>query len=184
VARHGQTDWNLQGRFQGHGDPPLNDLGHRQAAALAEELARRGIVELASSDLRRARQTAAAVEARTGLVARPCPAFREVDLGTWEGLTEAEVAGRHPDELAAWRAGRDVRRGGGETETEAAERFVAGLTQLVAAAAGAGPVAVVAHGLVLRRAMELLVAEARVALPGAAPHLANGRWLELDLRSA
>jgi broad specificity phosphatase PhoE len=182
VARHGQTDWNRDGRFQGHGDPPLNARGRAEAAALAAELAGEGVTYLATSDLVRARQTAAVIAERTGLEANPCPAFREVDLGTWEGLTEREVARRHPDELRAWQAGRDVRRGGGETETEAVRRFVGGLDRVLAATGEEGTPLIVAHGLVLRRVLDHLVATGRMDLPGPAPHLANGRWSSLQVR--
>lgn len=181
VARHGQTDWNRQGRYQGHGDPPLNEQGREQAAALAEELCGQGVTHVATSDLRRARETAAVLAARAGLEPHACPAFREVDLGTWEGLTEAEVTQRHPAQLRAWKAGEDVRRGGGERDSEAAQRFVAGLDRLLEGTGGDATPLVVAHGLVLRRAMERLVADGRLALPGPAPHLANGHWMLLAL---
>lgn len=184
VARHGQTDWNLEGRYQGVGDPPLNDRGRQQAAALAHELAEEGITHVASSDLRRARETAAAVAAGAGLQAQVCPAFREVDIGTWEGLTAAQVAERHPAELQAWKAGEDVPRGGGERESAAAVRFVAGLDRLLEATGEDATPVVIAHGLVLRRAMDHLVATGRLALPGPAPHLANGHWMRLAIAAA
>lgn len=177
VARHGQTDWNLEGRYQGHGDPPLNEQGREQAVALADELSGQGVTHVTSSDLQRARETAAVLAARAGLEAHTCRAFREVDLGTWEGLTEAEVNQRHPAQLQAWKAGDDVRRGGGERESEAAQRFVAGLDRLLEGTGGSATPLVVAHGLVLRRAMERLVADGRLTLPGPAPHLANGHWM-------
>jgi len=67
LARHGETDWNRVGRWQGHADPPLNDAGRTQAAELAERLAGDGIAAIYSSDLMRASQTARVVADRLGL---------------------------------------------------------------------------------------------------------------------
>jgi len=103
-ARHGQSTWNAEGRWQGQADPPLSALGRVQAEALAEALAGAGIALLAASDLARARETAAIVGARLGLAPVLEPALREHDVGAWSGLTRTEVEARWPAELARFRA--------------------------------------------------------------------------------
>jgi probable phosphoglycerate mutase len=119
-----------------------------------------------TSDLRRARQTAAAVSAACGAPVRVDPALREVDLGGWEGLDDETAARRFPVEHASWRRGEDVRRGGGETLAEAGERVAAAILAAAGECPPGGVVVVVSHGLVLRHACQL-------------PHLANGAWAAL-----
>jgi broad specificity phosphatase PhoE len=96
LARHGETDWNRDGIWQGHGDPPLNDLGRQQAAALAERMREVEIDVLYSSDLRRALETAEILAAAKGLPVTPDPALREMDVGSWTGLTFAQIEDRFP----------------------------------------------------------------------------------------
>lgn len=105
LVRHGETEWNRVGRWQGHADPPLNATGRRQAAELAERLAGDGIAAVYSSDLARARQTAGAVADRLGLDVVEEPALREIDVGSWSGLTRAEVAEQYPEGFARWLGG-------------------------------------------------------------------------------
>src|SRR5262252_2076150 len=90
LVRHGETDWNAEGRLQGHTDRPLSDFGRRQARALADELAGDSIVAVYASDLSRARETAEIVAAQLGLEVALDPRLREKDWGTWEGLTPEE----------------------------------------------------------------------------------------------
>ncbi|MFB9235897.1 histidine phosphatase family protein [Plantactinospora siamensis] len=103
--RHGNTDWNAGDRVQGQTDVPLNDLGQEQARAAAPLLAALRPDAIVASDLRRARDTADALAALTGLAVRPDPRLRERYFGRWQGLTIPEVAERHPAEYRAWRAG-------------------------------------------------------------------------------
>ena len=93
LARHDQTDWNAQHRYQGHAQVPLNETGQRQAAALGDRLAREGIEVVYSSDLPRAWQTAQAVAAVCGLPVQAEPRIREMDFGEWQGRTHAEIRG-------------------------------------------------------------------------------------------
>jgi broad specificity phosphatase PhoE len=132
LARHGETDWNRQGRFQGHADPPLNETGRAQAAELAAELEGVGLAAVYSSPLGRALETAQLVAAEHGLEPVAVDALREVDVGSWEGLTRAEVEARFPEQLARW---LDYDQGweDGESYEEMGRRVVVALLQLAAA---------------------------------------------------
>lgn len=102
LARHGETDWNRERRFQGHADLPLNEVGRRQAAKLARSLALdRPIGAVYSSDLRRAAETAAIVGRRVGLAPILRRDLREADVGEVTGLTREEVEVNFPEVAAA-----------------------------------------------------------------------------------
>jgi broad specificity phosphatase PhoE len=90
LVRHGETDWNAEGKLQGHTDRPLNDYGRRQAQALADKLAGESIDAVYASDLSRARETAEILGAKLGLPVAVDPDLREKDWGNWEGLTSEE----------------------------------------------------------------------------------------------
>lgn len=96
IVRHGETDWNLEKRIQGHLDIPLNATGRAQALAMAYNAAHHRFAALYSSDLGRALETARAVAEREGLEVRPLPQIRERHYGIFQGLTAAEGALRHP----------------------------------------------------------------------------------------
>ena len=103
LIRHGQTDMNREGRFQGQIDVPLNSIGLAQARRLAERLARERFDAFYCSDLLRTRQTAEPSSSRLDLAAEPMPGLREQHFGILEGLSFPEVTTRHPDELQQWR---------------------------------------------------------------------------------
>jgi probable phosphoglycerate mutase len=128
VARHGQTDWNLEHRWQGWADPPLNATGRAQAAELGEAMTGRGIAAVVSSDLRRAAETAEIAAARLGLPVELDSRLREVDVGEWSGLTSSEVEARYP---AGYRRRREGDTGWveGETLGAMAGRVVAALLE-------------------------------------------------------
>ena len=90
LVRHGETDWNAEGRLQGHTDRPLNDHGRRQAKALAERLAGEGADAIYASDLSRAKETAEILGTRLGLPVVIDADLREKNWGNWEGLTGDE----------------------------------------------------------------------------------------------
>jgi broad specificity phosphatase PhoE len=145
LARHGETDWNRQGRWQGQSDRPLDDAGRAQARLLGAHLAGVGIDLLYSSDLARARETAAAVEAATGLEAVIDPALREVDVGGLVGCSREEVEARDPEWFRIWRDGGVIGYPDGETYLELHRRSVAAFERILSAADGRRA-AVVCHG--------------------------------------
>ena len=104
VARHGETEWNTQGRVQGHLDSPLTDRGRRQSEALARAVAAEPIAAIYSSDLGRALDTAAPVARVFGLAVRTELRLRERHLGVFQGLTFVDAARIHPELHARYRA--------------------------------------------------------------------------------
>lgn len=120
--RHGQTAWNVERRFQGTTDVELTETGVGQARRAARLLASLQPDAIVASDLRRAANTAAELAALTGLEVAHDEGLRETYAGVWQGLTHEEIIARHGEEYAAWKRGEPVRRGGGELETEVADR--------------------------------------------------------------
>ena len=105
LVRHGHTEWNQLGRYQGHAPTPLSTRGLAQVTHLAAALAGdTTIAAVVSSDLLRCRQTAAPIAAAHGLAVRYDPRFREMDYGNWQGLTAAELAELDAEHYAAYRA--------------------------------------------------------------------------------
>ena len=106
ILRHGQSEWNAQGRWQGQADPPLTELGERQARAAAEQLldSKISFDGVASSDLQRARRTAEilGVALNVGDVSS-FSEFRERSAGPWQGLTRAEIETSWPNAIAEQR---------------------------------------------------------------------------------
>lgn len=184
VVRHGRTEWNAAGRFQGRADPPLDEVGRGQADGCGKELASRfdqaGLAPpvIVSSDSRRASETAAAVAGAFALPYRTDAQLREVDVGRWEGLTREEVRARFPDEYRRWSSGLDIRRGGGETLAEAGRR-VADRIEAAWSGLESRPLVVVGHGMALQAALGRLRSRSRVSFHGEPPHLGNGAWLAL-----
>lgn len=147
--RHGQTDYNVQLRFQGQIDVPLNDTGHRQARQLAARLAREPAARLVSSDLARARQTAAPLAAAWQRQPQLNAALREQSFGVLEGLDRAAIEQRHPHLWAQWCEHRaDFALPGGESLRDFHRRILQAVRQLADEEAG-GRCVVVTHGGVL-----------------------------------
>lgn len=151
LARHGETRWNRDSRFQGHADPPLTALGRAQARALAASLAGERLDAVYSSPLRRALETAEIVAQRLALEVQPVEDLREVDVGSWQGLTRAEVAERFPEEFARWLA-FGAGWSDGESYEQLGERVSAALLALGERHAG-GAVLAVTHGGPMRSAL-------------------------------
>jgi len=144
LARHGESDWNVERRWQGHADRPLTDRGREQARELAARLADVHLDAVYSSDLRRAWETADAVAEHHGLEVGQLPELREVDVGSWCGLTRDECAERFPDAFSRWRNGGSG-WDDGESYEEMGERIVA-VVQRLAADHPDGAILVVSHG--------------------------------------
>ena len=178
VWRHGNTDWNAQGRVQGQTDVPLNDLGHQQAVDAAELLIRLKPDLIVASDLRRATDTAAALAALTGLSVRPDPRLRERFFGEWQGLTMTEVAADRPEEHARWTDGADVIGGGVETLDDLGKRVAEALQDAADAIPAGGTAVVATHGAAARQGMGHLLGWPRQQLRTLRA-LQNCHWVEL-----
>ncbi len=98
LIRHGETEWNRSGRWQGHADVPLSPDGYRQAEALAARLVAENIRfdHIYASDLSRAMETARIVAAALEMPLQSAPELREINMGAWSGLTRAEIVARYP----------------------------------------------------------------------------------------
>lgn len=146
LARHGETDDNREPiRVQGFHDTPLNEVGRRQAAELAERLADEGIVSLWSSDLVRATETAEIVGRSIGLDPRLDQRLREGNRGELEGRLWIDIEREDPQLYAAWRrAGEEFRFPGGESLREQSDRVSAALEDV--RRSGELPALVVTHG--------------------------------------
>jgi probable phosphoglycerate mutase len=132
LARHGETDWNSERRWQGHADQPLNARGREQARVLGAELSGRPIDAIYSSDLLRARETAEIVASELGLEVRVEPGLREVDVGSWSGLAHGEIETNDPEGFRRWQEGGKGWEHG-ESYDEMATRVVAAVTEIAAA---------------------------------------------------
>jgi broad specificity phosphatase PhoE len=139
VARHGETDWNRHGRWQGWADPPLNDTGRAQARRLADELRDIAFDAVYSSDLRRAVETAEILAAPHGKPVVSDEGLREIDVGSWSGLTRAEIAERFPG----------GERPDGETHEQHAERVRVAVMRIARAHLGER-ILLVTHGGTIR----------------------------------
>ena len=144
LARHGESDWNRSKRWQGFTDRPLTEVGREQARALALRLEDTELDAIYSSDLQRARETAEIVAAAKGLSVQSTPDLREVDVGSWSGLSRADAEARFPEGYARWLDGGEG-WDDGETYREMSERVVAAILR-IAEANASGRVLVVAHG--------------------------------------
>ena len=153
LVRHGQTDWNLEGRYQGQSDVPLNENGLAQARSLIERLNGRTFAAVYSSDLKRARQTAKPIANKLGLPVQIEPRLREINQGEWEGVLVEDIKARYA-EIWSQRTvdPASVRPPGGETVSEVAERVYAALDG-IARLFPTERVLIVSHGLSIATAI-------------------------------
>jgi len=167
--RHGQTQWNLEGRFQGQSDIPLDPVGEQQAERAARLLAALHPDAIISSDLGRALATAAPLARLTGLTVTTDKDLRERHGGAWEGLTDAEIRARYPTEHAQWLVPD------GESSAVVADRAGAAMERIAASLEPGSLAVVVSHGAAIR-----LGAERLLGLPeeywGVVGPLANCAW--------
>lgn len=148
LARHGESDWNRSKQWQGFADRPLTDLGREQAAELARRLEETELDAVYSSDLQRARDTAEIVARTKGLAVHTTPDLREVDVGSWSGLTRAEAEARYPEQYGRWLQGGEGWEDG-ETYEQLGERVFRAISRIARDHQGER-VLVVAHGGTIR----------------------------------
>ena len=151
-VRHGETDWNRAGRWQGHADVPLNGTGRRQAEAIAARLNRWQvtITTIVSSDLRRCRQTVAPISEKTGLQPVFDSVWRERDVGDFQGYSIAENQERYPELFAQAAASGDLTPPRGESFAALQKRAVGAFAALQTAVTPGAVVLVVTHGAFMR----------------------------------
>lgn len=154
--RHGQTDYNVERRFQGQSDIPLNEVGRTQAAQAASYLSELRPGSIVSSDLSRAADTADELASLLNVDVTRDERLRETAFGQWEGRTRDEIRGSWPHELEQWLSGADMNPPGGESRSESGRRVASAITDIVDHSE-AETIAIVAHGAVLRAAAELLL---------------------------
>lgn len=151
LARHGETPWNAEGRYQGQVDIPLSDVGLRQAQALGARLREVPITRAVCSPLSRARQTAELALGARDIPLTLDPGLMEIAHGTWEGLLASEIRERDPERMRAWReAPHEVLMPEGESLQHVLDRAWPALAR---ACDGLGPgdtLLVVAHDAVNR----------------------------------
>ena len=169
LVRHGESTWNVEGRWQGHADAPLTELGERQAQAAADSLDFE-ITAVWSSDLSRARRTAEVLAAGAGVdQVRVDQRLRERDVGEWTGMTRGEIEEQWPGYLAEHKSPP-----GFEVDADVAERTLVAVRHLGATEAPDAVVLAVAHGGVIRTVERRLGVD-----PAPVPNLA-GRWLTVS----
>ncbi len=123
LTRHGQTDWNIAGRYQGHSDVPLNQIGQSQATQIAKRLSKETIHAIYTSDLSRAANTAQAIADFHQLEIKKNSRWRELAFGDWEGMTYQEMSAHSPDLFSKWMIDSlNISTPNGETLAQLAER--------------------------------------------------------------
>lgn len=175
LLRHGRTEWNATGRFQGQLDAPLDGIGRAQAEAAAIAVAPMQPDGLVSSDLSRAMDTAAAVSAECGIEVGVDARLREIYLGAWEGLTRAEARSKYAEEYARWQTGEDARRGGGETYAEVGARCLEVINEWLDRLGPGSTLIAVTHGSAARATIGTMLGMDPDTWWRLAP-LSNCRW--------
>ena len=152
-VRHGSSTWNDEGRIQGQLDPPLSEKGREQALKLGVRFRDTPLEGFYSSDLLRARETAAAIGAQIGREPELLPELREVALGEWEGLQREEIVARYPEQWTRWieRPSWDIVPGG--EGTAAFEGRVGAAIEEMVRRHPAGRILIVTHGGVIQVAL-------------------------------
>ena len=158
VWRHGETDHNAGGIWQGQLDTALSDKGREQARRAALALAAYSPSVIVSSDLQRAADTARTLASGVGLEVRYDARLREIHAGQWQGMTAGDVAEQFPEAQAALAAGDDIARGvDGESLGQVAERTRAAVDELLADLAPGLCAVIATHGVSGRAVVASLV---------------------------
>ena len=177
--RHGQTDWNVENRFQGHSDIPLNKVGQYQVTEAAKVLAALRPDRIISSDLIRAQSTAAALAELTDLKVEINPNLRETDGGLWEGKLASENRASHGELFANWYEGGDEPAGvTGERRSDVAKRAVAVIEKETTNLSGT--IVFVTHGGTVRSVLGSIL-KLPIAQWGVIGGLSNACWSILEL---
>lgn len=151
LTRHGETEWNTQGRTQGAQDIPLTIRGIKQAERLRDRLKDNGIIKIYTSTLSRAFDTAMSVGQGLGITPEAVFALREVGFGCWEGMTRTEIEAKYPGQLRLWRDDHDFRPDFGESINMVLDRVKGFIKTLQKDATLAqGNIAIVSHSLINR----------------------------------
>jgi broad specificity phosphatase PhoE len=176
ILRHGESEWNVERRWQGWKDAPLTAAGERQAAARAAQLERDGFNPRAvySSDLGRAARTAEIIAAHLEVPVVTDEGLRERNGGDWEGCTAAEIDERWPGMRDKWRHGELSAPPGGEHDDAVLKRFDHALLRALAHV-GTGTLVIVTHHGILR----LVATRAGVDVHTLIANL-GGFWFEVD----
>ena len=149
LIRHGQTDWNVEGRFQGSADVPLNNNGCAQANSLAKKLNGHVFAAVYSSKLKRANKTAQVLASSLNLPVFVDDRLREISQGEWEGILFTDIKERFPNEIIERKKNpQRFRPPGGETVEEVAQRILQAINEIAVKYSGK-KVLVVSHGLAL-----------------------------------
>ncbi|GAB76492.1 probable phosphoglycerate mutase [Austwickia chelonae] len=180
VLRHGLTDFNERGIWQGHLDTELNETGLAQADLAASTLARHDLDRILSSDLTRALRTAQVVAQVCGLEVEQDPRLREIHVGSWQGMDSVAVEKAFPGVQARLAAGEDLARGGdGERVSDVVLRAREAVDDLLAVLRGGECALVVTHGVCARALVADLCGVDQCTAWMSFGGLANCAWAEL-----
>jgi len=150
LARHGETDWNREKRFQGSNDIPLNNRGRKQAIALGKTMSHNDVSAIYSSPKSRAVETAEIVNKELKTKLEIVPDLREISHGVYDGLTMDEINSRHSDSIEKWRADRiNIAPPEGESIRQCCERVIPVFESLVETT-GDNPIMIISHMIVTK----------------------------------
>ncbi|HEX6288879.1 MAG TPA: histidine phosphatase family protein [Herpetosiphonaceae bacterium] len=178
LIRHGETEWNRSGRWQGQADVPLSEDGRQQAQALARRLKHEGTTfdHLYASDLSRALETAQAIGAALRMPVHPFPALREINVGSWSGLTRTEIMARFPGAFTGFFHSPD-----GESLDAFRDRVGEGLVHLAQRHPGER-LAIVTHGGTIRSMLQYVALLQGQPDPPSLPFIGNTSLTELEVQ--
>ena len=156
LIRHGQTDWNLEGKIQGRHDVSLNETGSKQAELLAMGMDKRPVVQIFSSRQKRALETAQAVGRRQHVAVTVIDGLEEVEFGEWEGKTWDEISREYPEEFKVWcTEPAEIVPPGGEPRPQIYRRIGNALKEILRRSRG--DIAIVSHGAALAYMVSIML---------------------------
>lgn len=156
LIRHGQTDWNLEGKIQGRHDVSLNETGSKQAELLAMGMDKRPVVQIFSSRQKRALETAQAVGRRQHVAVTVIDGLEEVEFGEWEGKTWDEISREYPEEFKVWcTEPAEIVPPGGESRPQIYRRIGNALKEILRRSRG--DIAIISHGAALAYMVSIML---------------------------